>query len=701
MRKALASLFLSALLVLVAAPVARPYTQQFTGSSAAIRWPSNTITVTLSSSFNSPPGNIKAGSDVEGAARRALRRWSDAANITFNILTGGPDAVGGTSDGINLISVSTQNGAFVSGGDPVGKTRVFFDPSTGAIQEADIAVSPNAQFSTDGTPGTFDLESTFVHEVGHLLGLDHSALVGASMQPRQVQNFTDTNTGFTITQTTVRTLSDDDLAGIRSIYGQRTARAVGSVAGTIGNYPFAGAHVWLENASNGRVVGSAITKSDGSYRIDQVPPTTYRLRVEYLDGPIFPRDLTSPVGPYSSLGNGPAFQTGQTTVAVTAGSTTNASFNVAIGSPSLNASIQGLNGIMHSGPMPVVPGNTYRYYIGGPGVDQVPANGFSLDSSSFTIDASSYRSEPGFASQLGFPVVSFNIRVLDTGKFGDYTMRLTKSSGESAYIAAGVVIDPYTDFVELNPIDNTDFFVRQQYRDFLFREPEPGQPWTGILNQCPNQFNTDPNSSSANCDRIHVSAAFFGSPEFQLKGFFVYRFYKVAFNRQPTYEEIIPDMQFVTGNTTAELNQKRDAFSNNFAARPEFTSTYNGMSNDQYVNTLMGRYGLTQITTPDPANPNGTTKVTLTTAQLIAGLNSGSLTRAQVLRAIADSDQVAQAEHNAAFVSMQYFGYLRRTAETQGFQDWLRTINANQSDERTMVNGFVNSTEYRSRFGQV
>jgi hypothetical protein len=698
MRKALTSLFLSALLLLAAAPPALPYTQQFASQTTAIRWPTNTITVTLSSSLNSPPGNIKAGSDVIGAARRALQRWSDAANITFNVQTNGPDAVG-ASDNINLISVSAANASFVSGGDPVGKTRVFFDPTTGAIQEADVAVSPNAQFSTDGTPGTYDLESTFVHEIGHFLGLDHSALIGASMQPRQVQNFTDgTNT---ITQTTVRTLSDDDLAGIRSIYGQRTARQVGSVAGAITNYQFAGAHVWLENASTGRVVGSAITKSDGSFRVDQLPPATYRLRAEYLDGPVSPRDLTSPAGPYSNLGNGPAFQTFETTVAVANGAVSNVSFAVNATPPTINPTIHGLNGIMHSGPMPVVPGNTYRYYVGGPGVDQVPANGFSVDSPFFVIDASSYRSEPGFAGQLGFPVVSFNVRVLDTSKFGDYTVSMTRAGGEKAYLAAGIVDDPYTDFVELNPIDNRDFFVRQQYRDFLFREPEPSQPWTAVLSQCPNEFNTDPASASANCDRVHVSAAFFGSPEFQLKGFFVYRFYRVAFNRQPSYEEIVPDMQFVTGNSTAELNQKRDAFSNNFATRPEFAANYGGMANDTYVNTLMGRYGLQQITTPDPANPNGQTKVTLTRADLINGLNAGSLTRAQVLRAVADSDQVAQAEHNAAFVSMEYFGYLRRTAETQGFQDWLRTINANSADERSMVNGFVNSLEYRSRFGHI
>jgi hypothetical protein len=49
---------------------------------------------------------------------------------------------------------------------------------------------------------------------------------------------------------------------------------------------------------------------------------------------------------------------------------------------------------------------------------------------------------------------------------------------------------------------------------------------------------------------------------------------------------------------------------------------------------------------------------------------------------------------------MQYFGYLRRDPDSQGYADWLRTINANPNDTRSMVNGFVNSIEYRLRFGK-
>ena len=128
---------------------------------------------------------------------------------------------------------------------------------------------------------------------------------------------------------------------------------------------------------------------------------------------------------------------------------------------------------------------------------------------------------------------------------------------------------------------------------------------------------------------------------------------------------------------------------------------YNGQTNTQYVNTLMGRYSLRSITTPDPANPDGATKVTLTTADLINRLNGvgGTLTRAQVLRAIADSDQVGTAEANQGFVAMQYYGYLRRTPDTAGFNSWINHLNANPTDFRTMVNGFMNSAEYRLRFG--
>ena len=44
-------------------------------------------------------------------------------------------------------------------------------------------------------------------------------------------------------------------------------------------------------------------------------------------------------------------------------------------------------------------------------------------------------------------------------------------------------------------------------------------------------------------------------------------------------------------------------------------------------------------------------------------------------------------------------GYLRRTPDTTGYQAWLNYLSTHPGDYRTMVNGFMNSIEYRLRFG--
>jgi hypothetical protein len=47
---------------------------------------------------------------------------------------------------------------------------------------------------------------------------------------------------------------------------------------------------------------------------------------------------------------------------------------------------------------------------------------------------------------------------------------------------------------------------------------------------------------------------------------------------------------------------------------------------------------------------------------------------------------------------MQYYGYLRRTPDAAGYRAWLSALQRGESF-RTMVNGFMNSVEYRLRFG--
>ncbi|HLL17111.1 MAG TPA: Calx-beta domain-containing protein [Pyrinomonadaceae bacterium] len=252
-----------------------------------------------------------------------------------------------------------------------------------------------------------------------------------------------------------------------------------------------------------------------------------------------------------------------------------------------------------------------------------------------------------------------------------------------------------------NPVDEHDFFVRQHYLDFLSREPDAEglAAWTGVLGRCPNAFNTDADSPSVLCDRNVVSSSFFRSTEFELKGYFVYRFYRVAFERRPDYGEFISDMRRVTGQTAEEVYSRRRSFSDSLVLRQEFATLYGAKTNAQLVDLLLGRYGLTVIHTPDPANPDGDALVRLTLDELVAALDAGRLTKSQVVRAVVESREVDAMEYNGAFVAMQYYGYLRRAPEQSGYDAWLEVITRGEG-YRVMVNGFMNSTEYRLRFGK-
>ena len=227
-----------------------------------------------------------------------------------------------------------------------------------------------------------------------------------------------------------------------------------------------------------------------------------------------------------------------------------------------------------------------------------------------------------------------------------------------------------------NPIDNTEFFVRQQYLDFLGREPDPPGfvGWVNSINNC--------TGDTTQCDRIHVSQLFFQSAEFQERGYFVYRFYPVAFGRKPDYSEFVPALASVSGFLdNNQLEAAKLAFIAAFMSQPAFMNLYNPLNNTQYVDMLLN-----------------TAAVTLSTRQsLIDGLNSATLTRGQVLRHIVESNEVSTKYNHQAYAVMEYFGYLRRQPDAF-YLDWIAVLDQT-NDPRTMVTGFVNSAEYRQRFG--
>jgi hypothetical protein len=264
---------------------------------------------------------------------------------------------------------------------------------------------------------------------------------------------------------------------------------------------------------------------------------------------------------------------------------------------------------------------------------------------------------------------------------------LANATGASLGLSAGTITITDNDeaTAAANPIDDPEFFVRQHYLDFLNREPEAAglDAWVNVLRNCPEQFNTSPTGPSAGCDRITVSSAFFRSQEFFDKGFFVIRFYLASLGRLPTYIEFVRDTQRIEAATPEQVNANRAAYATEFTQSADFRAVFDALSNQAYVDRLAQTAGVS------PGNR----------AQLVADLNSGAKTRAQVLREFVENQQFAASRFNRAFVASQYFGYLRRDPDPAGFQTWLTFLDANPTDFRTMTNGFVNSQEYRSRFG--
>ena len=229
-----------------------------------------------------------------------------------------------------------------------------------------------------------------------------------------------------------------------------------------------------------------------------------------------------------------------------------------------------------------------------------------------------------------------------------------------------------------NPIDGVQFFVRQQYLDFLNRQPDQTgfNNWVNTLAPCPNGGFGEPPTS--NCDRLHVAAGFFQSDEFLNRGYWAFRFYMVSYNQRPTYAQFIPDMAQVGGpKSPAEEEASKVAFADAFVQRPEFVAKYGGLSGQALANALMQTAGL----------PNNTFTAT------------GSMTNGQILRGIAETSAAFNQFLTDGTVAIQYFGFLRRDPDTIGYQNNLATLRSDPNNLRHMIFIFIYSSEYRGRFG--
>ena len=257
-----------------------------TGDPAQALFWSNGANVGLT--INSTGSDDIPNSSHFTAIRNAYEVWNDIGG-SFVQLVENTSAVEQArtdwqSSGIHLVWFDETNasGFFPGASGTVAITPLTFSVPSGSIIDGDILFNgDDHNFTTSGVANRFDVQDVAAHELGHLLGLDHSAWAGSTMFPFV--------SPAVIAQ---RSLSLDDENGMRGAYPQGSNGVVtGSIQRQSDSSIVAGAHVVARDATTGRTAGAALSDSSGNFRINGLAAGTYELYAHPLIGSVTSANL--------------------------------------------------------------------------------------------------------------------------------------------------------------------------------------------------------------------------------------------------------------------------------------------------------------------------------------------------------------------------------------------------------------------------
>jgi hypothetical protein len=251
-----------------------------------VRW--NRLPVRYFVGSGGVPGVSAA--DFRTAVGRAFATWEavPTAGVSFEFV-GFTSAAPLDEDGQSTLGFLSEPGM-----DRVLAATSFLISSTNAeILESDIFFNSAFDWSVapSGSPGRFDIESIALHEIGHMIGLGHSAIGETEPRPgggRRVIGAESVMFPIAFLPGSIddRTLRNDDIAGISDVYPAGSFREeTGSVNGRVrqNGRGVNGAHLTLLHLETGKLVGGFSVDDDGNFSISGLGPGPHILRVEPID----------------------------------------------------------------------------------------------------------------------------------------------------------------------------------------------------------------------------------------------------------------------------------------------------------------------------------------------------------------------------------------------------------------------------------
>ena len=197
-RKNITALSFAALFVAASAlPI-----QAYTLLSPTRRWKTTPVTVKVNTTGNA---SITDSDNGVTAVVGAIKAWGIISSST----TSG-DAVRGTAPSIIMLH---DNGHICTGSCLAATLTGYYHQEGSAyyIDDADIYTNQRFDYTSsresDGCSGEYDIDGIMTHEVGHVIGLGHSTVSGATMYP-----------SVGACDFGPRTLSSDDTAGKNALY---------------------------------------------------------------------------------------------------------------------------------------------------------------------------------------------------------------------------------------------------------------------------------------------------------------------------------------------------------------------------------------------------------------------------------------------------------------------------------------------------